>query len=132
VQELLTRFFEDDRTQVLLLIVLLDFALGVIAAVAAGGFRLSYLADFARNDLLGKALPFLVVYGGYVYAAGSDLVIPGLDLEVIMNGVWVVVLAAIGGSILNSLRDLGLFTQLPDELAGPDPETPTPPPSDNT
>jgi hypothetical protein len=41
-----------------------------------------------------------------------------------MNGAWVVVLAALGGAILNSLRELGLFKSTPDEIAGGDPMTP--------
>ena len=128
--EWLNAFFEDSRTQVLLLLIILDLALGILAAVVAGGFRLSYIADFARNDLLAKVLPFFVIYGGYKYAASADLVIPGLDLEVVMNGVWVIVLAALVGSVINSLRDLGLFQGLSDVIAGPDPATPAPPPPD--
>lgn len=124
MQQLLNAFFEDSRTQILLLLVTLDLALGVIAAIAGGSFRLSYIADFARNDLLGKALPFLVVYGGYKYAASADLVIPGFDLEVVMNGVWVIVLAALTGSLFKSLKDLGLFGEAPEAIAGPDPSTP--------
>lgn len=129
MQQLLHAFFEDSRTQILLLLVVLDLALGMIASVAGGAFRMSYIADFARNDLLGKALPFLVIYGGYKYAANADLVIPGFDMEIVMNGVWVIVLAALTGSLLNSLRDLGLFAAAPDTIAGPDLNTPTAPPN---
>jgi membrane protein YqaA with SNARE-associated domain len=124
---LLHAFFEDSRTQILLLLVTLDLALGVIASIAGGSFRLSFVADFARNDLLGKALPFLVIYGGYKYAANADLVIPGLDMEVVMDGVWVVVLAALVGSLFGSLKDLGLLKAAPDAIAGPDPATPAQP-----
>lgn len=125
--ELLHSFFEDSRTQILLLVVVLDFLLGVIAAIAGNKFRLSYIADFARNDLLGKALPFLVIYGGYKFAKNADLVIPGFDMEIVMNGVWVIVIAALVGSLLGSLKDLGLFSAAPDAIAGPDPSTPMPP-----
>lgn len=126
---LLHSFFEDSRTQVLLLLVALDLVLGVIASVVKGNFRLSFVADFGRNDLLGKALPFLVIYGGYKYAANADFVIPGLDMEVVMNGVWVIVLAALTGSLLGSLKDLGLLAGLADAVAGPDPSTPAVPSS---
>lgn len=132
MQELLRAFYEDDRTQVLLLLVVLRLVLGVTAAAIAKDqeFRLSYIADFARNDLLGKVLPFFVLYGGYKYAEGSDLVIPGLDLGVVMNGAWVLVLAALVGAILNSIRDLGLLpASAPNEIAGPDPTTPDVPPT---
>jgi len=57
-----------------------------------------------------------------------DLVIPGLDMEVVMNGVWAIVLAALVGSLLGSLKQLGLQA-LPEEVAGPDPATPVVPPA---
>lgn len=128
----LHRFFEDTRTQIALLLVLLDLLLGLAAALfvpqKAGGFRLSYIADFLRNDVLAKVVPFFVLYGGFLYAKNADIVIPGLDLEVVMNGAWVIVLAALVGSLLNSLKQLGIGTQITDAIAGPDPVTPTPPP----
>jgi len=121
-------FFEDARVQTLLVLIALDIGLGVIAALKVGNFRLSFIADFARNDLLGKVAPFALIYAGYKYAGSVDLVIPGVDLEVVMNGVWVIVLAALVGSLLGSLKDLGL-SQLPEPLAGPDPATPVVPPA---
>lgn len=120
-------FFADTRTQTLLVLIGLDLLLGVLVAVIKlHDFRLSYVADFARNDIVGKVLPFIVIYAGYKYAASVDLVIPGVDLEVIMNGVWVIVLAALVGSLLGSIKQLGLDV-LPNVIAGPDPVTPTPP-----
>lgn len=120
-------FFADDRVETILILIALDLALGVIASVKMGNFRLSFVADFARNDVLGKVLPFAVIYAGYKYAGSVDLVIPGLDLEVIMNGVWVIVLAALTGSLLGSLKNLGIG--LPEEVAGADPATPIVPPT---
>lgn len=121
-------FFEDARVQTLLVLIALDLALGVIASIYMKNFRLSYVADFARNDLLGKVLPFAVIYAAYKYASGVDLVIPGLDMEVVMNGVWAIVLAALVGSLLGSLKNLGL-SKLPEPVAGPDPATPVVPPN---
>ena len=116
-------FFADDRVEALLVLIALDIALGVVASVKAGNFRLSFVADFARNDLLGKVVPFAFIYAAYVYARNVDLVIPGLDMEVIMNGVWVITLAALTGSLLGSIKDLGL-SALPEPVAGSDPATP--------
>lgn len=124
-------FFNDTRTEILLLLIVLDLLLGISAALfapaKAGGFRLSYVADFLRTDVLAKVLPFFIVYGGYLYARHVNIVIPGLDLEKIMDGVWIIALAALTGSLLSSLRDLGLLTGAPAALNGPDPTTPTPP-----
>lgn len=128
MQTIITRFYNDDLVQVVGLLVLLDLALGIVAGVVAKTFRLSYIADFARNDLLGKVLPLFLLYGGLVYAQGADIVIPGLDLEVVAKGASVIVIAALAGSLLNSVRDLKLLpAETPDEIAGPDPETPMPP-----
>jgi len=126
MQALFHSFFADTRTQIALLLVALDLVLGVIAGLVRGQFRLSFVADFARNDLLGKVVPFFGLYAGYLYAKHTDIVIPGLDLDVLMNGAWVLVSAALIGSLLNSLKDLGLLQGLHDSLAGPDPGSPAP------
>lgn len=129
--QLLHAFFNDQRVQIALLLLILDFVLGVIAVFAdkTQGFRLSFVADTLRSDVLMKIVPFFVLYGGYKYAAGADLVIPGLDMEVLMNAAWVVVLGAFVGSIYNSLNDIGIIpnSAAPPQLAGPDPVTPTVP-----
>lgn len=128
---LLHAFFEDTRVQIALLIVVLDFVLGVCAALfdKTQGFRLSYVSDILRTDVLGKVVPFFVLYGGYKYAANADLVIPGFDMEILMNGAWILMLAAVGGSIYKSLDDLGIIPAkaAPPQLAGSDPTTPTVP-----
>jgi hypothetical protein len=116
-------FFEDVRVQTLLVLIALDIGLGVLASLKAGNFRLSFIGDFARNDLLGKVAPFALIYAAYVYAGSVDLVIPGLDMEIVMNSVWALVLVALIGSLLGSLKDLGL-QQLPPAVAGDDPATP--------
>lgn len=126
-------FWNDERVQVAFLLVVLDLFLGVIAAVKMGTFRLSFVSDVLRNDVLFKVLPFFALYAGYKYAGNADIVIPGLDLEVVMNAAWVVVLAALVGSLVNSLRDLNIpiIKSLSDTVAGPDPVTPVVP-SDKT
>lgn len=131
VGNLMHAFFEDTRVQIALLILVLDFLLGTVAALVdtTQGFRLSYLSDTLRTDVLGKMVPFFVLYGGYKYAGSADIVIPGFDLEVLMNTAWVVVLAAFGGSIWKSLNDLKIIpdSATPPQLGGSDPVTPTVP-----
>lgn len=134
MNEVIQSWFVDDRLQWLLLLVALDFVLGVIAAFKLGIFRLSYVADFLRNDVVFKVGGWGVVYIGAKFAPSSDLVIPGFDLEVIQNAAWVIATGAVVGSLLKSLRDLGLFGDAPestplvakDVIAGPDPETQMP------
>jgi hypothetical protein len=124
MQAFVSSFFNDARTQIVLLLVALDLVLGVVASLKLGNFRLSFVADFARNDILGKVVPFAALYAGYKYASGADIVIPGLDMQVITDAAWAVVLAALVGSLLGSLKDLGLLGQAPAAIAGDDPATP--------
>lgn len=133
--ELLHRFFNDLWVQIAFLLVALDIALGVVDATVHGNFRFNYLADFMRNDLLGKVVPFFLVYGGYVYAKNADIVIPGIDLAVVKDAAGALMLAALGASLFNSLKDLGipLINQLPKAIVSDDPNSklaqPTPPPT---
>ena len=127
MQELLNRFWSDDQVQIFAFLIVLDLALGVTAALKDKTFRLAYLADFARNDIAFKAIPALILYGGYVYADNSDIVIPGLDMQVIARGAIALAMGALIGSLLKSLRDFGFLEQTThpqavDAIAGPDPE----------
>lgn len=116
--------FDDVRTQTILLLVVLDFLLGIVAALKIGNFRLSYVSDFLRSDIVFKVGGFAVFYAGYLYAKHIDLIIPGLDFEILMNAAFGIVVLAMVGSLLNSLKDLGLLGAAPEEIAGPDPTTP--------
>jgi hypothetical protein len=126
LNEAVLDFFKDDRLAWVLLLLVLDLLLGVGVALYGKSFRLSYLADFARNDLLGKVFPWFVLYLGYKFAPNTDIVIPGLDLEVAMNAAWAVLLAALVGSILGSLKGFGvpLVKDAPQSIVGPDPASP--------
>lgn len=127
-QNVLKAFVDDPTVRIIAVLVALDFVLGVLAAVKAGGFRLSFFADVFRNDLLGKVLPYYALWAA-VHVSGIDWSIGGFD--VIEETTGAIVIAALAGSSLNSLRDLGLLTGLSDKVAGPDPESPTPPPADS-
>lgn len=115
---LLQEFFHDDKVAVALLVIALDFVFGILAALKADIFRLSYVSDFLRNDVLFKLFPYFVLYAGAQVAGGADVVVPGLDMGLIAGAVYVVVIAAWVGSILNSLRTLGLFRSMTNEIAG--------------
>jgi hypothetical protein len=106
----LQAFFVDMKFQVALVVIFVDFVLGVIAALKLGTFRLSYLGDFGRNDVLFKLVPWLVVYVAAEFAGHQQLVIPGVDLGVAAGAVYVAMLASWTGSILTSLAELGFDT----------------------
>jgi hypothetical protein len=101
-------FAHDDKLTIALIAILLDFLLGVIAAFRLGTFRLSYVYDFARNDVLFKLIPWFIFYVLALVAGGVDIVIPGLDLGLIAGAMYALMLAAWVGSILNSLTELGI------------------------
>ena len=123
-QNVLNAFVDDPTVRVIAVLVALDFVLGTFAAVKSGTFRLSFFADVFRNDVLGKVLPYYALWAA-VHVSGIDWSIGGFD--VIEESTGAIVIAALAGSVLNSLRDLGLGQSLPNTIAGPDPESPAPP-----
>lgn len=127
IAQILSLFVHDKQTQTILALIVVDLVIGVIAAVKLGTFRLTYLANFARNDLLGKVAPFLVLSAAADVAGGFNIVLPGIDLTNIAHGLFVVISAAMVGSILSSLKDLGV-TAIPEALGGHTPPQPPPPP----
>jgi hypothetical protein len=100
--------FSDTQLQTILLLVVLDLVLGVLAALKLGQFKLAYLANFARNDVLAKALPWAALDVGAVIAGSAHLLIPGFDLTNTAHAAFALVAAALVGSILGSVKELGL------------------------
>jgi hypothetical protein len=123
IAQILSLFVHDKQSQTILALILVDLILGVAAALKLGTFRLAYLANFARNDVLGKVAPFLVISAAADVAGGVNIVIPGLDLKNMATGMFVGISAAMVGSILSSLKDL-TGAALPEAVAG---HTPPPP-----
>ena len=122
MEQLLHDFANDEMVITIAILVGLDFVLGVAAALKdpVQQFRLAYLTDFLRNDVLGKLVPYYAVWAAV--QLGGDFELGGISM--IQDGVGAVVVAALAGSILNSVRDMGLGTSVPDVIAGPDPNTP--------
>lgn len=104
----LRTFALDDKVHILLLLALADFVFGVAAALKLGTFRLSYVADFLRNDILQKLVPYFALYALALVAGGTDIVIPGLDFGVVAGAAYVGFVAAMVASVLNSFMELGL------------------------
>lgn len=117
--QLLNQFQEDPTVVGLAILVGLDVLLGVLSALKRGVFKFVIIADFLRADVLGKLLPY---YG--IWAAvhvGGDIMVG--DLGLIEEATGALALAAIGASVLNSIKELGLST-LPEVVAADDPTTP--------
>ena len=124
--QLLQEFFNDKSLQILLLIIVLDFAFGVLSALKKGDFRASYVSDFMRNDVLFKVLPWFILYSANKVATSADILIPGLALDALVWGAYGLIVTALVGSLINSLNELRLTAPdqppqtLENALAGPE------------
>jgi hypothetical protein len=106
---LLHSFVQGQEFQSVVLLVLLDFVLGVCAALKLGTFALSYVANFARNDVLSKVVPFFILNSAALVAGSHNMLsIPEFDLNNVKDAAYGVIVAAMVGSIVTSLADLGL------------------------
>lgn len=118
---LIDAFTSDPTVRIIGALWVLDFLLGLFAAFKSGTFRLSYIADTFRNDVIGKILPYYTLWAA-LHVTGIDWSIGGLDI--VEEAAGGIVIMALVGSVLNSLRDLGIAEATPDEIAGPDPASP--------
>lgn len=123
LSELIRAFADDPGVRIAAVLVALDFVLGVTAAVVRRTFRIGWLSDFLRRDVLGKLVPYFALWAAV--RVSGDLTIPGFEIGAIEEGANAMLVLAMTGSILNSLRDLGLLRSAPDAVAGSD----TPPPA---
>jgi hypothetical protein len=118
ITQILASFAHDQQVGVVLSLIVADFILGVAAAFKLGTFRLTYLANFARNDLLGKVFPWFVVFALDKASSGTGIVGP-IDWSQANTVAFAAVTLAMAGSILKSLADFGVT--LPAALAGGSP-----------
>ena len=118
---LLEQFTEDPTVIALAVLVMLDVILGVAASIVSDEqkFRFVLIADFLRADVLGKMLPYYAIWAA-VHIGGD---VEFGDFGVIEETTGALAVAAVGASVLNSIRDLGL-SRLPDTVAADDPTTP--------
>lgn len=125
---LLNAFTADPTVKVILILIPLDLALGVLAAFKLGTFRLSYVADFLRNDVLGKAIPYFALWAA-LHVTDWDFTLISGNFDVIEEAAGALAILALSGSLFKSLADLGLGGAPPAKkdqtlgsaLAGADP-----------
>lgn len=120
IQQIGHQVATDELLRTMLVAVAVDLVLGVAAAFKLGTFRLAYLTNFMRNDVLGKVVPWAALEIGAIVAGDVHVVIPAFDLTHTAQAAGGLVVAALVGSILGSLRDLGFLGagRLPDAAAG--------------
>ena len=106
--QLVQQFFADGKVEALAVLIVVDLLVGIAAAFKLGNFRLSYVADFLRNDVAFKVVPYFVLHAAAIVAGQRDILIDGLDWGVIAGGAYGVLVVALAASILKSVGDLGL------------------------
>jgi hypothetical protein len=114
ISQVINSFAHDGYLQAVLVMIALDVLLGVIASVKTGQFKFSWLAGFGKDDLLGKVLPWFLIYTAAKYA--PDVAVLGIDLSSMEKVVFALVVAALGGSMLASLKDLGVPLPTPPQI----------------
>ncbi len=113
VPEILASFARDSQVHAAIVLIAADVIFGVLASVKLKTFRLIRIADTLRDDVLGKVAPWLELFA---LAKVSNADVAGIDFGNIADVAWAGVVLALGASILNSVKDLGV--NLPDVVAG--------------
>lgn len=114
ISDVINSFVHDGLFQAVLVLISLDVLLGILAALKRGDFKFSWLAGFGKDDLLGKVVPWFVIYTAAKYA--PNVAVLGIDLDAFQKVVFGFVAAALGGSLISSLKDLGLPLPEPPRL----------------
>lgn len=112
------QFVADTKVHILLLVIAVDLAVGVLAAIKAKTFKLDYIGQFLKDDVAFKVIPYFFFYFGSLIAGNQNaVVIPGLDMSIIAGGIYALVMAQMVASIIGSLKELGIApATLPKEL----------------
>ena len=88
--------FGDQTTNwvilLLLLLPALDWILGILRAIQSKTFQLDLIDVFLRTTVAGRVIPLLllILFGRFVaVGAPTDLVVPGLDLNVLTTAGYI-------------------------------------------
>lgn len=104
IRSLLMQFTDDPGVRLLTTLVALNFILGVLSSLARRTFRLAYLGDFLRADVLGKLFPYFAIWAAV--RVGGDVELGGVGA--IEESTLALMIAALSGSLLNSIDELRL------------------------
>lgn len=107
--DVLQMFFGSWQVQALLGLILLDFGLGVAAALRAGVFDFQKTAQFYRTNVIPYVLGFGVLFVGINYVLpvtpdGGTVV--DIANQASITVAWASLVANLGGSILQSFNAL--------------------------
>lgn len=114
ITQILHSFVTDKQVTLVAVLIAADLIFGVAAALKTSTFSLSYLANFAKDDILGKVLPWFALFA-FSKVNPGDLV-AGIDFGQLATATFAIVTAALVGSLVSSLADLGI--PVPQAVAG--------------
>lgn len=91
--------FASGQVQIILLLIVVDIALGIIAALIKKDFALGNLATFMKKGIIPYVFGFAVVQAVGAAQPAYSFIVPVA---------FILVVAALVGSILNNLDKLGV------------------------
>lgn len=107
ISGLLSSFAHDEQLKAVVILIVADLVLGVLAAVynKEQSFGLHFVANFMHNDVLGKVVPWFVLFA---IGKNSSQSLLGVDFGTLADGAWAAVTLALVGSLTTSLSDFGV------------------------
>lgn len=115
-------FFQDARTQMIIIGILLDLLLGVAAALRTGTYSLKRTAEFYRTMVIPFTLGYVILYAAAVLGLANIPPVGGIALGPIFDEVSRDL--GFGALMLNLLGSIG---QNLAEIRGASPAPPPPP-----
>ena len=104
--QILHDFVTDKQIVLVAVLIAADLVFGIAAALKLGTFNLSYIATFAKDDVLGKVVPWFALFAFSKVSPGN--LVAGVDFGTLATATFAIVTAALVGSLVSSLADLGI------------------------
>lgn len=110
MDELVLAFFIDPFVRTILGLVVLDFLLGIAAALRQREFDLAKLANFYTTNVI----PYIIGYLAFYIAAHliTDPTVMGNWATLVNEGMvkiaWLAIIGKLANSIINNVKKLGL------------------------
>ena len=107
---LVLAFFADPFVRAVLGLIVLDFLLGVAAALKNREFSLVKLADFYTTNVVPYVLGYLAFYIATRLIIDPTILGDWADLvgEGAIKVAWLTIIGTLGGSIIDNIKKLGL------------------------
>ena len=105
--DIIVSIYNQPYVKYLVALIVANLALGILASLRAGDFRLTKVADW----LWSRVVPLLVGYGVAAFLAYSNA-----ELAWLKDAAFGTLTLTLLGYILSNLRDFGV--NLPDQVAG--------------